>query len=216
MTKKKIGILGSGLVAQALGTGFLNYGYEIMLGTRDAFKVSAWNAKLGNRAKIGTPEETAKFGEIIVLAIKGTGAESVIKHLALLLSGKTVIDATNPIADAAPENGVIKFTTDLNQSLMEKLQKIAPAANFVKAFSCVGNHLMVNPNLPGGKPTMFIAGNNDDAKKEVGEILDLFGWDIADMGKAEAARAIEPLCILWCIPGFLRNEWTHAFKLLKA
>jgi predicted dinucleotide-binding enzyme len=111
---------------------------------------------------------------------------------------------------------VIKFTTDLNQSLMEKLQKLAPAANFVKCFSSVGSHLMVNPTFAGGKPTMFIAGNNEAAKKEVGEILDLFGWEVADMGKAEGARAIEPLCMLWCIPGFIRNEWTHAFKLLKA
>ena len=215
MTKKKIGILGSGLVAQALGTGFVNHGYEVMLGTREAGKLGDWNAKSGNQAKIGSVEETAKFGEILVLAVKGTIAESYLKGLVPLIAGKTVIDATNPIADAAPENGVIKFSTDLNQSLMEKLQKLAPAAHFVKAFSCVGNHLMVNPHFSEGKPTMFIAGNNEGAKKEVSEILDLFGWEIADMGKAEAARAIEPLCMLWCIPGFIRNEWTHAFKLLR-
>ncbi len=216
MAKKTIGILGSGQVAQALGTGFLDHGYEIMLGTRDASKLSDWNAKAGNRAKIGSVEDTAKFGEVIVLAVKGTVAEGLVKQLASLLSGKTVIDAANPIADAAPENGVIKFTTDLNQSLMEKLQKGAPAANFVKSFSCVGSHLMVDPVFPGGKPTMFIAGNSDAAKKEVSGILELFGWEVADMGKAEGARAIEPLGMLWCIPGFIRNEWTHAFKLLKS
>jgi predicted dinucleotide-binding enzyme len=126
-----------------------------------------------------------------------------------------VIDATNPIADAAPENGVLKFFTDLSSSLMEELQKKFSQANFVKAFSCVGNALMVNPDFGGTKPTMFIAGNNDDSKKAVKQILDSFGWEIEDMGKVEAARAIEPLCILWCIPGFLENKWMHAFKLLK-
>jgi len=99
---------------------------------------------------------------------------------------------------------------------MERLQRLAPAANFVKAFNTVGNTLMVNPVLPGGKPSMFICGNSEAAKKEATEILDLFGWETVDMGSVEAARAIEPVCILWCIPGFLRNEWSHAFKLVKA
>lgn len=63
---------------------------------------------------------------------------------------------------------------------------------------------------------MFICGNNADAKNGVIEILERFGWEIEDMGLVEAARAIEPLCILWCIPGFLHNQWMHAFKLLKA
>ena len=216
MAKKKIGILGSGDVAQTLGSGFLNHGYQIMLGTRDPTKLTDWNEKTGNHAMVGSMEDTARFGEVIVLAVKGLIAEALIKQMAEWLSGKTVIDATNPIADAAPENGVIKFTTDLNQSLMEKLQKGAPAANFVKCFSCVGSYLMVNPIMPGGKPTMFIAGNSEVARNEVSAILELFGWEVADMGKAEAARAIEPLAMLWCIPGFIHNEWTHAFKLLKA
>jgi 8-hydroxy-5-deazaflavin:NADPH oxidoreductase len=62
---------------------------------------------------------------------------------------------------------------------------------------------------------MFICGNDEAAKRTVRGILDQFGWETADLGKAEAARAIEPLCMLWCIPGFLRNEWAHAFKLLR-
>jgi 8-hydroxy-5-deazaflavin:NADPH oxidoreductase len=216
MTKKKIGVLGSGPVAQVLASGFLNHGYEVMIGTREPGKLSDWKAKANNQARIGSMEETARFGEVIVLAVKGSATVSLVKQVASVLTGKTVIDATNPIADAAPENGVVKFTTDLNKSLMETLQELAPRANLVKAFSCVGNHLMVNPDLPGGKPTMFIAGNSEAARKEVTGILDIFGWETADMGKAEAARAIEPLCMLWCIPGFIRNEWMHAFKLLKA
>ena len=98
---------------------------------------------------------------------------------------------------------------------MEKIQKQLPDAKIVKAFSCVGNTLMYKPNFKDGVPSMFICGNDDPAKKAVTDILTSFGWETEDMGKVEAARAIEPLCILWCIPGFIRNQWTHAFKLLK-
>ena len=99
---------------------------------------------------------------------------------------------------------------------MEKLQAKVPAAKFVKAFSCAGNAYMVDPDLPGGKPTMFICGNDDAAKTTIKNILGQFGWESEDMGTVEAARAIEPLAMLWCIPGFRENRWTHAFKLLKA
>jgi predicted dinucleotide-binding enzyme len=131
------------------------------------------------------------------------------------LAGKVVIDAANPIADAPPVNGVLKFFTNLDESLMERLQREFADARFVKAFNSVGHPFMVNPQFQGGQPTMFICGNDAAAKQTVRGILDQFGWETADMGKAEAARAIEPLCMLWCIPGFLRNEWSHAFKLLR-
>jgi predicted dinucleotide-binding enzyme len=131
------------------------------------------------------------------------------------ISGKAIIDTINPIADAPPSNGVLKFFTDLNESLMERLRREFPNVRFVKAFNSVGNACMVNPQFQGGKPTMFICGNDEAAKRTVGQILTQFGWETADMGKAEAARAIEPLCILWCIPDFLHNDWVHAFKLVK-
>ncbi|HSE36536.1 MAG TPA: DNA-binding protein, partial [Blastocatellia bacterium] len=151
----------------------------------------------------------------IVLAVKGSAAASALGAAgASNLSSKPVIDATNPIADLPPVNGVLRFFTNLDQSLMEQLQSEFEEALLVKAFNSVGNACMVNPQFKGGKPTMFICGNDDRAKKTVAGILDQFGWETADMGKAEAARAIEPLCMLWCIPGFLRNEWIHAFKLL--
>jgi len=124
------------------------------------------------------------------------------------------MDATNPIANVPPVNGVLSFFTGPNESLMEHLQQAYSDVHFVKAFSCVGNALMINPQLKGGKPTMFICGNNAEAKKTVGAILDQFGWETWDMGPVEAARAIEPLCILWCIPGFTRNDWVHALKML--
>lgn len=211
----KIGILGSGTVGQTLAAGFIKHGHEVMVGTREEEKLAQWQ-KANSKVKLGSFGETAAFGEIVVLAVKGSVGADVLRQAgADNLSGKTVIDATNPIADAPPTNGVLKFFTNLDESQMERLQREFPAANFVKAFNSVGAVRMVNPSYKAGNPTMFICGNNDGAKKAVTQILDQFGWETADMGKAEAARAIEPLCILWCIPGFLRNEWSHAFKLLR-
>jgi predicted dinucleotide-binding enzyme len=168
-----------------------------------------------------SPRPHRKFfrsGEIrrsVVLAVKGSAAADVLRLAgAAQLAGKVVIDVTNPIADAPPVNGVLKFYTSLDESQMERLQREVGGIRFVKAFNSVGNALMVNPQFKSGKPTMFICGNDDAAKQIVSGILDQFGWETADMGKVEAARAIEPLCMLWCIPGFLRNEWAHAFKLL--
>jgi len=214
---KKIGIIGSGVVAQALGSGFLKHGYEVKLGTSDKSKLADWikGAGAGAGASVGSFEETAKFGDIVVLAVKGTAAVNALKLMGFSnLRNKTVIDTTNPLADAPPSNGVLKFFTNLDRSLMEELQEAVPEANFVKAFNSVGNAFMVDPPF-SGKPTMFICGNNENAKKEVSTIVSEFGWEPADFGKAESARAIEPLCMLWCIPGITRNEWMHAFKLLK-
>jgi predicted dinucleotide-binding enzyme len=213
---KKIGILGSGQVAQALGNGFLKYNYEVMLSSHDITKLSAWKSKGGDRAHIGSFEEAAIFGDIIVLAVKGSVAADIMEEAGPQnMLRKTVIDVTNPIADAPPENGVLKFFTGLDESLMERLQSRFPEKHFVKAFNSVGNSFMVDPSF-SEKPTMFICGNNDASKKEVHDILHQFGWDVADMGKATAARAIEPLCILWCIPGLLHNQWNHALRLVKA
>jgi predicted dinucleotide-binding enzyme len=166
-------------------------------------------------AKLGSIHDAAAFGDVVVLAVKGSVAVPVVKSVAGQISGKTVIDTTNPIADIPPDNGVIHFFTTMEGSLMERLQQAVPAARFVKAFNSVGNGLMVNPVLPGGKPTMFICGDDTGAKEQVAEILGAFDWEFEDMGTVVAARAIEPLCILWCIPGFRSNQWGHAFKLLR-
>ena len=213
----KTGILGSGIVGRVLASAFLKEGHEVMLGTRDTSKdeVVKWKNENQN-GKTGSFEETARFGEIIVLATMGSITEDAIRMAGINnFSGKVVIDATNPIAPAPPENGVIKFFTNLDESLMERLQKLIPEARLVKAFNSVGNTFMYKPKFKGGPPSMFICGNDTDAKKTVTDILISFGWETEDMGGVQAARAIEPLCILWCIPGILQNKWTHAFKLLK-
>ena len=212
--KTKIGIIGSGPVAQALGLGFIKYGYDVLLGSRDISKLAEWQAVSGG--KTGSFSDAATHGEIIVLAVRGNIAASALNLAGTEnLAGKTIIDTTNPISDVPPVNGVLQFYTSLGESQMEKLQKAYPGANFVKAFSCVGNALMVDPDFADGKPSMFICGNNGDSKGVVTRILGQFGWETEDMGSMEAARAIEPLCILWCIPGFLRNDWSHAFRLLR-
>jgi hypothetical protein len=213
----KIGILGSGIVGKTLADGFLKYDYEVKIGTRSPYKLDEWLNEAGEKASVGSFEETAAFGDLIVLAVKGHAAETVLSIAGdQNLEGKTVIDATNPIDESAsPTNGVLHFFTEINHSLMETLQEGMPGANFVKAFNSVGSHFMVNPDFDGSTPTMFICGNDDSAKSEVSDIIKKFGWEVSDMGKVEAARAIEPLCMLWCIPGFLSNSWSHAFKLLK-
>lgn len=212
----KVSVLGSGQVGEVLANGFLKAGHDVLRASRDPSKLGAWKASAGAKASVGTFAEAGAFGDIFVLAVKGGAAEAVLEATGIdKLAGKLVLDTTNPIADAPPVNGVLKFFTDLNESLMERLQKKAPQAKLVKAFSCVGSAFMINPQLPGGPPSMFICGNDGDAKAQAKKLLEAFGWDVADMGKVEAARAIEPLCMLWCIPGLSGGSWTHAFKLLR-
>ncbi len=213
----KIGIIGSGVVGQTLGNAFLNEGHDVMLGTRNITKekVVKWQ-KANPTAKIGDFEQTAKFGDLLVLAVRGDAAEEAIELAGITnVTNKVVIDTTNPLEKLnPPQNGVLTFFTQQNESLMERLQLLAPKAKFVKAFSSTGSATMYKPAFQE-KPTMFICGNEADAKQTVTDILTAFGWDTADMGTIRAAVAIEALCILWCIPGFLHNSWGHAFRLLK-
>ncbi|MDP9230001.1 MAG: NAD(P)-binding domain-containing protein, partial [Bacteroidota bacterium] len=208
---------GSGAVGQVLAKAFKSEGHNVVLGTRSTSKEDVVKFHKETGIAVATFEDTAKHSELIVLATKGTAAEEAIKLAGIAnFTGKIVIDTTNPIADAPPANGVLHFFTTLEESLMERIQKLIPDAKVVKAFNSVGNAFMYKPNFAGGKPTMFICGNDDSAKKTVTDILTAFGFETEDMGKMEGARAIEPLAILWCIPGFLRNQWMHAFKLVKA
>jgi len=210
-----IGILGSGSVAQSLGSGLRRKGHDVMLGTSSTAKLSEWVLR-NPGARAGSFADAAAFGELVILAVKGTAAVAAVSLAGTgALAGKAVIDATNPIADKPPTNGVLQFFTGPNESLLEMLQYKYPDIHFVKAFNSVGNAHMVDPQFAGGPPTMFIAGNDVTAKTKVAALVRELGWESADMGRAEAARAIEPLCMLWCIPGLLRNEWAHAFKLLK-
>lgn len=210
----RIGVLGSAVVGQTLAAGLKKHGYDVRIASRTPAKLAEFSQKSGIPA--GTFGDVAAWAEAIVLAVKGDVAEQAVREAgAANVSGKLVIDTTNPIANEPPEDGVLRFFTSPNDSLMERLQAAFPQAKFVKAFNSVGSALMVNPDFRGAKPTMFYCGNDEGAKATVAKMVEQFGWNGADMGSAKAARAIEPLCQLWCIPGFRNNAWTtHAFALL--
>ena len=219
---KQIAVLGTGVVGRALAAGFLKHGYGVVIGTAHPEKKIEWPSQIAGieaarltKIKVIDYEDATRAAEIIVLATKGSASEAVVKAIRPHIAGKIVMDAANPLADEPPENGALRFFTGPNESLMERLQKTAPEAHFVKAFSCIGSAFMVNPDFGGIRPTMFICGAQESSKKEVAGIVTQFGFDAEDMGGVEAARAIEPLAILWCLPGFLRNDWAHAFKLLR-
>jgi 8-hydroxy-5-deazaflavin:NADPH oxidoreductase len=208
------GVLGSGEVGQVLAAGLKGHGYDVRIGSRTPAKLADFSRKSGIPA--GTFAEVAGWAEAVVLSVAGTAAADALKLVgAGRLEGKLVVDTTNPIGDEPPEQGVLKYFTPANSSLMEQLQRAYPAAHFVKAFNSVGSARMVDPDFGGVRPTMFYCGDDAGAKATVARLLEQFGWEPQDMGGAIAASAIEPLAVLWCIPGFLHNSWTHAFHLLR-
>jgi predicted dinucleotide-binding enzyme len=208
------GVLGSGEVGQVLAKGLNDHGYEVRIGSRTPAKLAQYSKETGITA--GTFGEVSRWGEALVLSVRGSAAESVMGLVGKeQAGGKLIIDTTNPLTEEPPEQGVLRSFSGPNESLMERLQRAYPAAHFVKAFNSVGSARMVDPDFQGVRPTMFYCGNDAGAKATVARVLDQFGWDAADMGGAIAARAIEPLAMLWCIPGFLQDSWTHAFKLLR-
>ncbi len=212
----KIGVIGSGVVGKTLAAGFLKHGHTVTIGTREAAKLKDWAAQ-HKSAKVAGFADAAAFGEVVVLAVAGAAALDALKLIgAANIDGKPVIDTTNPLGGGPPVHGVLSYFTTLGDALMERLQKAYPKAHLVKAFNSVGAGQMVDPEFAAGKPTMFICGDHEGAKKTVAKLVEDFGWEIADMGAVEAARAIEPLCMLWCIPGVARGDWSpHAFKLLR-
>lgn len=213
MSKPSVGVIGSGTVGKVLAAGFSKHGHRVTLGSRSPPGVAAWAETAAVTA--GTFAEAAT-ADIVVLAVVGAGAlEALDLAGPERLAGKVVVDATNPIADGPPINGVLQYFTGPNDALMQRLQAHVPAARFVKAFNSVGNAFMVNPNFPGGRPTMFICGDDPAAKSVVTSLLDTFGWDAEDVGGVEAAGPVEALCQLWCAPGMLRGDWAHAFKVIR-
>lgn len=212
---KKVGIIGSGLVGQQLSMGFLKLDYEVKIGTRDPEKLKDWVNKAGKNASVGSFKEAAKFGDLIVLCTLWVGVENAIN-----LAGKEnfvnkiVIDVTNPLI-FEKEGEPPKLALGYPDSAGATIQKWLPNSKVVKAFNIVTANYMTNPNLKDGKPDMFIAGNDANAKKIVSEIASKFGWPVTDLGKIEQAYLLEAIAMTWIRYGFLNNHWTHAFKLLK-
>ncbi len=212
--KLRVGVLGSGIVGRVMAKGLETHGYDVRIGSRLPGKLEEFSRSTNIPA--GTFADVAAWGEGLVLAVLGRAAAEALREAgAANLDGKWIMDTTNPIAGTGTDDGVIRFFTGPNTSLMEQLQAAFPPVRFVKAFNSVGNGLMVNPTFAGGRATMFYCGNDPDAKAAVARIIDQFGWEGADVGTAKAARAIEPLCQLWCLPGFLQGSWNHAFRLVR-
>jgi 8-hydroxy-5-deazaflavin:NADPH oxidoreductase len=211
-----IGILGSGEVGQKLGGGFIELGHHIKIGTRDPNqeKIKEWIKKSGDSASAGTFSQAASYGQLIVVATSWNGTLEAIRMCDPKdLVDKTVIDVTNPLDFSA--EGLPKLAVGYTDSAGEIIQRLLPEANVVKAFNTVGNPHMVHPEFPNGPPTMFICGNNDNAKKTViNEFLTKLGWESIDIGGIEGSRLLEPMAMLWITHYFQTNNGNHAFKLL--
>jgi predicted dinucleotide-binding enzyme len=208
-----IGILGSGNVAKTLASGFLGRGDVVMLGSREPEKLAEWAGASGANARTGTFAQTAQFGEIVLFATAGTVIEDVTALAdPANFATKTVIDVTNPLDYST---GKPRLAWGFDDSNGERLQQLLPSSSVVKAFNTVGHELFVHPDLAGGPPTMFIAGDDAGAKRRVSQILTDFGWESADLGDIEASRLLEPMCLAWVMYGMTSGDWSgHAFKLL--
>lgn len=208
-----IGILGSGDVGQALGRGLARHGHTVMLGTRDASKLADWQKE--TRAKVGSFQDAARFGEIVILALHGAGAEAALELAGpSSFDGKVVIDATNPLdfSNGMPP-GLFVGTTD---SLGERIQRKLPRAHVVKCWNTVTNSQMIDPKFEQGVPPMWIAGDDAQAKKQVEALLREVGWpSVQDAGGIDGARWLEALVPLWVRVGAPVDMWTHAFMVVK-
>lgn len=207
----KVGILGSGMVGQALGRGLASRGHDVKIGSRspqsDALR--AWLKTAKGKVSAGNPSEAAAHGEVIVLATNGLGTEAAIDLAGPRnFDGKLVIDVTNALDG---KGGVFVGTTD---SLGERVQRKLPKAKVVKAFNTVPSSQMVDPHLPGGAPEMLICGNDTDAKKRVVAILRDLGWPGAiDVGGIDGARWLEAMVPLWVRVGTALGTWDHVWKV---
>jgi predicted dinucleotide-binding enzyme len=213
----KVGILGTGDVGRALGRGFVATGHQVKMGARTAGheKAMAWVAEMGRQASEGTFADAARFGEIVVFATLGVANPEVVKAIGPnTVAGKVVIDVTSPLdfSKGFPPDLAIKG----DDSGGETLQRLIPEAKVVKAFNIVNNALMFRPDLPGGPPDMFIAGDDAAAKATVTVILNDFGWpNVIDFGGIRASRWLEAMCIAWVLACSASGNWRQAFKLLK-
>ncbi|NSL86460.1 NADPH-dependent F420 reductase [Chitinophaga solisilvae] len=217
----KIGILGSGPVGLTLGSGLIQTGHEVTIGTRNPARESLqqWLKKQPEKAAAGTFRQAAEFGELIIICTSWAGTKKAIEAAGIWnFKGKTIVDVTNPLDGKGPDdNGRLSFVIGHNNSAGEQIQAwLPPDASVVKALSCIGHQHMLLRDFKDGTPTMFIAGNSDNAKQTIIRLLQEFGWDdVADMGNIEMSRSIEPLFILWSAYGFMNNTSKHAFRLLK-
>lgn len=213
--KEKIGIIGSGVVGQNLGKGFLKSGYEVKVGSRNPDKLKEWLDNIDDsNASAGSFEETASFADVIVIAVHGVDAINAIDLAGKEnFSGKIVIDVTNPLEER--KGTYPKLASTQENPLGKKIQDYIPDAKVVKAFNIVSSFIMINPVYEDNSPDMFIAGNDEEAKQWVNNLVLYWGWNSCnDLGGIEESYWLEAFAMLWVVYGFKNNHWTHAFKLL--
>lgn len=196
----KIGVLGTGDVGQAIGTGLAKMGHDVKMGSRDAKNAKAvdWAKKTGKKASVGTFADAAKHGELLFNCTMGAGSLDALKAAgAANLKGKVLVDISNPL-DFSKGMPPMSFVPS-GDSLAERIQRAAPDAKVVKALNTLTAPLMLNPSLlGGGDHDLILCGDDAGAKKQVEKILKDAGWKtIHDLGGLAAARGMEAYVLLW-------------------
>lgn len=194
----KFGILGSGMVAQAIGTRLTQLGHDVRLGTRDIAKLAEWKAQAGNLASVGSFAEAAAFGEILFNCTAGTGSLAALESAGEAnLGSKVLIDIANPLDFS---RGMPPSLTVCNtDSLGEQIQRRFPQLRVVKSLNTMNAHLMVNPSLLPEAHEVFVSGNDAEAKQIVTSLLkEQFGWkSVIDLGDISTARGTEMMLPVW-------------------
>ncbi|MEJ0073772.1 MAG: NAD(P)-binding domain-containing protein [Candidatus Saccharibacteria bacterium] len=207
----KIGILGSGNVGQVLAKGFLAEGHEVFLATRDTGSEKADMLRTNiEGAYVCSFADAAKQCELAVLCTPWVTAADALKSADAVvnLHGKVLIDANN-VVDRSGEVPVYGMPEG---SAAQEIQRWLPETKVVKAFNTVGANMMYKPQL-SATPTMFIAGDDEDAKKQVSDIITSFGWEPLDNGPLVASRELEAMVVIWLRNAAI-NGRDHAFKML--
>ena len=197
----KIGVLGTGTVGQKLAGKLVELGHEVRMGSRDAGneKAGAWADQAGELASTGAFADAAAFGEVVLNATAGVAALDALRAAgADNLAGKTLIEVSNPLDFSQGMPPRLSVCND--DSIAEQVQREFADARVVKAFNTMPNELMVNPGAVDEDHTLLIAGNDEDAKRQVIELAQSFGWSeesILDLGDVTAARGMEMYLPLW-------------------
>ena len=212
----KIGILGTGMVGEALGTKFAQLGHDVKMGSRTANNESAvkWARAAGSKASQGTFADAADFGEMVFLCLKGAVFLEIARTLApSTLAGKVVVDVSNPLDFSG---GTLSLSICNTNSLGEEVQKVVPSAKVIKTLNIVNCDVMVEP-AKGGNPTMLVCGNDAQAKQQVTSLLQTMGWrDIIDLGDITKSRGTEMLLPLWLNLFGLFGSPAFGFKVVRS
>ena len=204
----KIGIIGSGVVAQTLGAKLCELGHDVAIGTRDPQKLDdkknftgslrEWLGKVGGKGKVVTFADAASSGELLINATSGTISVEALKLAgAGGVGAKILIDTANFLDHSQGMPPRALATQD--NCLAEQIQAAFPNLKVVKCFNTIGAPVMVNPRaVKGGDHTIFLSGNDGGAKSVVSELLRSFGWsDILDLGDVSSARGPEMYMAMW-------------------